>query len=320
MRNAEDRRAATSERVITIVGLIASVGLAIVLPIAAGGDDAKLDVILGTTGFVLGYLLTMDLATRSQLRSIEARLLERLDEVEDRRFGALPLQRLLTVPDIEDAVRDVVSAAADAKAKRMQFLANRTIERIKRDRDATLQISQGIFRCADRREELRLLRYALMDSRASMKAVASLGLKHWNTPSYQEYFETYLEFAPSVQQTRIFLVTPEEMADPAMEAILTEHHAAGVTVFALDKTKLEGELTRPIVLFDDELLLLHTQSQGDDAVDVHFTDEPLRVRDARESFDALLRATRRRRNGVLLWSAKPAAVAPAGTPPLTSAG
>jgi hypothetical protein len=316
----EHRRAGMSERAITVIGLIASIGLSIVLPLVAGGSDAKLDVILGATGFVLGYLLTMDVATRSQLRNIEARLLERIDEVEEHRFGALPLQRLLTVPDIEDAVTDVVSAAADARAKRMQFLANRTIERIKRDRDETLRISQGIFRCADRREELRLLRYALMDSRRSMKAVASLGLDEWRTPKYQEYFETYLEFAPSVKQTRFFLVTPQEMADPAMAAILVEHHAAGVTVFALDKTKLDAELTRPLVLFDDELLLLHTRGHDGEAVDVQFTDDPLRVRDARESFDALLRTTKRKHNSVVLWSPGPVAVAGPAAPPLAPAG
>lgn len=320
MRSEEQRRAAMSERTITVVGLLASIAVAVVLPIVAGSADAKLDVVLGAAGFVLGYLLTMDLATRSQLRGLETRLMERLDEVEERRFGALPLQRLLTVPDIEDAVRDVVAAAADAKAKRMQFLANRTIERIKEDRDETLRISQGVFCCADRREELRLLRYALIDSRRSMKAVAALGLEHWRTPQMQEYFETYLEFGTAIQQLRFFLVTPEELADPAMEAILADHAAAGVTVFALDKTRLDPELTRPIVLFDDELLLLHAKAQAGSTIEVNFTDDPLRVRDACETVDALLRLTKRTRNQVVLWSSGPAAAADPPAPRLSSAG
>lgn len=291
-----------SERTITVVGLFASLGLAILLPLVAGSDSAKLDVILGATGFTLGYVLTMDVALRSQLRGLETRVIERIELAEERRFGALPLQRLLSVPDIEDAVRDVVEAAANARAKRMQFLANRTVERIKSDRDATLQISQGIFKCVDRREELRLLQYALQDTQQSLKAVAGLGLKYWRELRFRDYFDTYLEHAATVTQTRFFLVTTEEMREPEMLKILERHRDAGVTVWALDKTKLERDLTRPLVLFDDQLLLSHTAVQEEqDQVEVHFTDDPLRVRDAVETFDALLRLTRRRRSEVVLW-------------------
>ena len=268
-----------AERSITLIGLALSIGLAVLLPILARSESSQVEVLLGLAGFVAGYLLTMDVATRRRLYEIELRLLDRLDEVEHARFGALPLQRLLTVPDIEDAVRDVVSAAADARAKRMQFLANRTIERIKRDRDETLRISQGIFECADRREELRLIRYALEDTEVSLKAVAGLGLDHWRTHEFTEYFDTYLEFAQRVQQTRIFLVTPAEIAEPEMVAILEHHAQSGVRTYALDKTALPSELTRPLVLFDDALLLSHTNSSGGSRVSVHFTDDTLRVRD-----------------------------------------
>jgi hypothetical protein len=315
-QDQERHGSSNAERSITLIGLALSVGLAVLLPILARSESSQVEVLLGLAGFTAGYLLTMDVATRRRLYELELRLLDRMEEVEHARFGALPLQRLLTVPDIEDAVRDVVSAAADARAKRMQFLANRTIERIKRDRDETLRISQGIFQCADRREELRLIRYALEDSESTVKAVAGLGLDHWRTHEFAEYVDTYLEFAQRVQQTRIFLVTPDEIADPEMIAVLEHHQQAGVRTYAIDKTSLPSELLRPLVLFDDALLLSHTQSNGNGGVSVHFTDDTLRVRDAKEDFDALARRIERRRGKTVLWPAQPVAAVP---PPQSSA-
>lgn len=298
---------AWSERVITSVGLLASIGLGILLPVVASSTNTKVDVLLGASGFLVGYLLTMDVATRSRLGELETRLMARLDEVEAQRYGALPMQRLLTVPEIEEPIRDVVEAAANARAKRMQFLANRTVERIRRDRDETLRISHGIFRCESRQEELRLIRTALADTHRSLKAVAGLGLEHWVTPSFYDYFDTYLEYAESLAQTRIFLVTQQEMADPRMIEILDWHAEAGVDTYALDKDALPDERKAPLVLFDDGLLLSHTITRGAE-IEVHFTDDGLAVRDASERFDALIRLIRRTRNSCLLWRGTSVAV------------
>ena len=106
-------------------------------------ESSQVEVLLGLAGIVAGYLLTMDVATRRRLYELELRLLDRLDEVEHARFGALPLQRL-----------------------------------------------------------------------------------------------------------------------PDMIAILEHHAQSGVRTSALDKTSLPPELTRPLVLFDDALLLSHTDSSG----------------------------------------------------------
>lgn len=291
-----------TERLITVVGLAASVGLAVIAPLVARDQGTRVELILGLTGFLVGYLLTMDVAARARLRALEDSLQRRLEEVERSRYGALPLQRLLSVPDIEESIRDVVSAAADARAKRMQFLANRTIERIKQDREETLQIAQGVFRCADRREELRLVRCALLDSTKTLKAVAGLGLASWRTPEFREYFETYLEFADRLEQTRLFLIDPLELAEPEMLAILERHADAGVRTWALDKTALPSELCRPFVLFDEQLLLLHTVlATGGSGIDVHFTDDFLRVRDAQEDFDSLMRRVSRRGAEFVIW-------------------
>lgn len=316
----------TSDRLITVVGLLGSIGLAVLLPLLAKQHDDAVQILLGMTGFIGGYLLTMDLSFRSRVRQVEttvlerlaeleARALERLDEVDDRRFGALPLQKLLSVPDIEDSVRDVIEAAADAKSKRMQFLANRTIDRIKRDREETVRIASGIFRCADRHEEMRLIRYALTDSTKSLKAVAGLGLDHWRTPEFQEYFDVYLEFATSLKQQRVFLVTQEEMKDPVMLRLLERHAEAGVETVAFDKTALSEERRRPIVLFDDALLLLHGPAATKTGLDVHFTDDYLAVREAREDFESLLQFGQRRPEMILWPPTGPRAVAelrPAG--------
>lgn len=308
-----------TERLITGVGLTLSLVLSILLPVLAQNPSAQANALLGTSGFLVGYLLTMDAATRARLTEIETAILSRLGEVEEARFGALPLQRLLAVPDIEEAVCDVVTAAADARSKRMQFLANRTIERIQEDRDATLKIAQGIFTCADRRQELRLLRLALLDSNDSMKAVAGLGLEHWRTPEFQQYFATYFEASTHLRQTRIFLVTPEEATSPEMIDILQQHADAGVTTYAVNKNALPAELRRPMVLFDDSLLLLHSTS-GSEGIDVQFTDDPRRVRDAREDFQSLLGRIGWQRHSILLWSsAHPVApVAPVQAVPARS--
>lgn len=300
------------ERLVTIIGLVLSIGVAVAVPALAGQRGAQISVILGLLAFTTGYLLTMDLANRVRVRAMESRLLRRFEEAERSRFGALPLQRLLTVPDIEASVRDVVSAAADARAKRMQFLANRTIEQIQLSREEVLRISQGTFVCADRREELRLLRYALMDSRVSVKAVAALGLEHWRTHDFGEYFDVYLEFAAELEQTRIFLVEPDEVRDPVMVEILEHHAAAGVETYALDKTSLPPELCRPLVLFDDSLLLQHSK-MVDANVQVQFTDDFVQLRDARESLAALSRRKGTGRGSLQLWPARAADVAPTGT-------
>lgn len=306
----------TSDRLITVVGILSSAGLAILLPVLSKQHDDAVQILLGLTGFIGGYVLTMDLALRSRVKQVEeallARLAEveerslaRLDEVDSRRFGALPLQKLLSVPDIEDSVRDVIEAAANAKSKRMQFLANRTIDRIKRDREETVRIASGIFRCADRREEMRLIRYALSDSHKSLKAVAGLGLGHWCKPEFQEYFDVYLEFAGSLRQQRIFLVTADEAQDPVMLRLLERHAAAGVETVAYDKAALSPHRCRPIVLFDDALLLLHGPAATDGGLDVQFTDDYSAVREAREDFDSLLHTGRRRPELVLWPSATP---------------
>lgn len=295
-----------SERAITVSGLVISILGAFVVPSLVVDADPATDIIIGLVSFGVGYLMTMDLAFRARARETEGQLLRRIDEVDQRRYGALPMQRLLSVPEIEDAVRDMVEAAANARSKRMPFLANRTIERIQRDRNETLRIASGIFRCATRREELRLLRYALDDSVESMDAVAGLGLDHWSTPEFREYFDIYLEHAPRIRQTRIFLVTRAEMRSPEMLEILENHASQGVTLYALDREQVPEPLRRPLVLFDSELLLSHTRRDPSLlGAEVQFTDDPSRVLEAREDMASLLRIARRPGSPAVLYTAEP---------------
>ncbi|MGH2906547.1 MAG: hypothetical protein ACRDKI_07225 [Solirubrobacterales bacterium] len=294
--------ASAAEKWIGGVGLLLSFGLAALVPVVAQSKDSEIDVLLGIAGFLAGFVITMDLTGRARMREIESRVIARLDEVEEARFGALPLQRLLSVPDIEDAIVDLVEAASEARAKRMSFLANRTIERINEDRDETIRISQGIFRCEDRREELRVVRSALEDSKRIVKAVAALGIDAWKTDDFDEYFDVYLDFTESLLQTRMFIVEPEDMDDPAMVDLLEKHAAAGVETLALNKNVLPKTLVKPIVIFDDALLLVHSDRHRDGAIEVHFTDEPQDVRDAVEDFDSLTRRARRNAKGLVLWN------------------
>lgn len=298
-----------TERWIGVVGLVLSVGLSIVVPLMAQSSSSQIDVLLGIGGFVIGFLITMDLTTRAHLRAIEDRLMERLAEVEESRYGALPMQRLLSVPDIEDAITDIVIAAAEARSKRMPFLANRTIERIHNDRNETLRISQGIFRCEDRREELRLLRGALEDSQFTVNATSALGIDAWLSDEFTEYFDIYLDFAEALNQTRVFLVEEGDVDNPDMLELLERHAKTGVNTFAVDKARLPSTASRPAVIFDDSLLLVHSSMIVGDRREVHFTDDPNHVRDAIEDFDNLMRRIRRKGEAVL-WSSESGTVTP----------
>jgi hypothetical protein len=227
--------------------------------------------------------------------------MRRATEVEKARYDALPLQGLIAVPEIQEPIRDIVAAAVSARTKRMPFLANRTIERIRDDCVETLRISHGRFSCKDQREQLRLIRSALEDTKQTLKAVSGLGLSEWRKDYFADYFDLYLEFARAIKQERIFLVTEGEVRDPEMLDILRRHQEAGVTTYALDRQRIGPELSQPIVLFDNALLLLHTTMPAQGRVDVSFTDDANQVREAVESFEALLSKARRRQKTVF-WS------------------
>lgn len=278
MADRERRTSHVSESAATWLGITISVALAIGVPLVVPGDTAT-DVLIGLVSFTLGYVLTMDVAVRVRLREVEAHLMRRLDAVDERRFGSLPIQRLLQVPEIEEAVRDIVSAAATARSRRMPFLANRTIERIRRERHLTERVAQGTFLVEDRREELRLVRLALQDSEQSLDAVAGLGLEAWRTYEMQEYFDLYLEHADRLRQRRIFLVERHEIEDEEM-------------IELLDRDRLSAALCRPLVLFDEGLLLLHAR-QSEGGIEVKFTDDPLRTAESRQDMNSLLAVARR---------------------------
>lgn len=302
-----------TEKIITVVGLVITVAMTVLIPIVAKSSDVLIEIIAAVVTFTAGYVLTMDVAHRAVVKSLEDRVQERLDEVEASRFGALPLQQLLGLPEIEDSIREMVDAAASARAKRMQFLANRTVEHIRESRIETRKIANGVFLCQDRREEFRLLRLALTDTETRVDAVASLGLESWRQPEFIEYFGAYLDFARSVHQQRYFLVTPEEAADPFMQDLLLEHHEAGVEVYAVNKLVLPSELLRPVVMFDRALLLLHRKPVGDDHMEVSFTDDEPEVRDALEGVLSLERMVAKARPNTVLWT-PPGADAPPPDP------
>lgn len=300
MADRESRTSHVSESAATWLGITISVALAIGVPLVVPGDTAT-DVLIGLVSFTLGYVLTMDVAVRVRLREVEAHLMRRLDAVDERRFGSLPIQRLLQVPEIEEAVRDIVSAAATARSRRMPFLANRTIERIRRERHLTERVAQGTFLVEDRREELRLVRLALQDSEQSLDAVAGLGLEAWRTYEMQEYFDLYLEHADRLRQRRIFLVERHEIEDEEMIELLDRHADAGVEVYALDRDRLSAALCRPLVLFDEGLLLLHAR-QSEGGIEVKFTDDPLRTAESRQDMNSLLAVARRGDPEIVLYA------------------
>lgn len=291
-----------SEKLILVIGSLVSLAAAFVVPLGLAGRDAEASLTTAAVTFTVGYLITMEAASRARASQMEERLLQRMAEMEARRFGALPLQRLLSVPEIETAVTDIVQIVADARSRPMPFLANRTIERIIAASSETRQVASGVFQCLNRREELRLLRHALEDSKVSLKAVAGLGLDHWRTFEYQEYFDVYLEYADRINQERFFIVTPEELEDPVMLDLLQRHADAGVRVKAVSRSLVPEQLQCPMVVFDDRLLLLHQRRDvSGESVQVSFTDADNRVRECVEDFASLSRWLQRSPEAVL-WS------------------
>lgn len=300
----EDHR--LSERTITGLGLLFSLGLA-ALPLVAGSHDSYTEAILGLVGFIAGYVLTMDVAGRVRTRRHEERVLKRLDAIEDARYGALAQLRAL--PELEEAVSDLADAVGEARGREVPFLANRAVEHFKRNLADALRVTQGRFKLPNRLAELRLLREALDDYRtaragASIKAVAGLGLEHWRSPDFTEYFDACLGYGDALEQTRIFLVTRDEARDPAMIEILEKHVGVGVAVsaFALDKERLPDELCRPIMLFGNDLLMLHSRAV-DGGFEVLFSDDPLDLEKAHRNFLSLIHRKNTDRSGSLvLWS------------------
>lgn len=293
---------------------------AVVVPAAASDEDLRVDLILGSTTGLFILVTALEAAHRAAAEKVEKqlddqleevehrraemerRLMKRLDEVESQRFGALPLQRLLSVPEIEATIRDVVERAADVSARRSPFIAKHMMNRIIRNGETTAQIAAGVFRCADRREEIDLVQSALEMTEREVLAVAGLGLDHWPTPDYRNYFAAYLEHVPRVQQRRIFLVTDDDMSDPAMEEILQWHADHGVETVAVRKTEIPEDLDRPMVVFDESLILLHTRRSPDRiGAEVHFSDSPSTVARARGNFFELLRLARSVRRDIVLW-------------------
>lgn len=290
------------EKLILVIGSVISLAAAFVAPLALTGRDAEASLTAAAATFTVGYLITMEAASRARMSQVEGRLLQRIDEMEARRFGALPLQRLLSVPEIETAVTDIVQIVADARSRPMPFLANRTIERIIAASSETRQVASGVFHCVNRREELRLLRHALDDTKVSLKAVAGLGLEQWRKFEYQEYFDVYMEYADRINQERYFIVTAQELDDPIMSCLLQRHADAGVRVKAVSRTLVPEQLQCPMVVFDDRLLLLHQRRDvSGDAVQVSFTDADNRVRECTEDFASLSRWLQRSPEAVL-WS------------------
>jgi hypothetical protein len=107
-----------------------------------------------------------------------------------------------------------------------------------------------------------------------------------------------------MEQSRIFLTSPEEVREQAMIDILEMHADQKVETYALDRSQLPQHLCRPFVLFDEVLLLSYPQAPTESGGDVHFTDDSVRIDEALENWQSLIGLSRRPHSDVVLWTSE----------------
>jgi hypothetical protein len=147
-----------------------------------------------------------------------------------------------------------------------------TIERIDQYATDIRRASEGRFVCSTPEDELALLRKALAATHGTVFAIAALGLDHWRSPHFHNYFRAYHSYGKTLEITRVFLISKHDLEDDDMRKILKAHHAHDVKAYALDRDSLPDDGRRSVVLFDEALVLVHSRGDADTTRQVEFID------------------------------------------------
>jgi hypothetical protein len=277
----------------TALSLILAVSLA-----AATSLSVQMAVVIGLLSTLIGLAITAYVALEGHI-----------NQMNDARIGALPLQRLLAIPDLEGSIVRLVDAAAQTKAAHGAFLQSLVRETLDDACERVTGISDGSVRCeAD--DELRLVRRALEHTERRVIAVAARGTDWWVRPEADIYWRAYGDAAQRLDISRIFVIRDETQA--AMEEVLLRHHKLAMKTFTVRADQVPPDRIRAVVVFDDKLLHRHApRHETDEGYRIEFTDRPDDIVRAQETFNILLDLAEE-------WTPRAAGTAVEGSPPVTN--
>lgn len=253
--------------IVTFASIILSVILIVFTSVAV-----QVGVIVGFTPLTLSLGYAAYSAIRLQIA-----------EVDDRRLGSLPLQQLLSIPEIEAPLVSVVANIARIKETHGRFMFRLASECVSETARYISDIADGSYVCTSN-EELRLVRMALDDTDRQVRAVAARGAAWWELPEADAYWHAYEAAAHRLDITRVFLVLPDE-DNMVLERVLERHAQAGMKTFVVDAEHVPAHHLRPLVIFDERLI--HRQANDSQAVGtfrVEFSDRAEDLLSAEESF------------------------------------
>jgi hypothetical protein len=254
----------------TALSLLLAVGLAIATSMAV-----QVAVLVGLLTTLIGMAITAFIAIE-----------EHLERIDRARIGALPLQRLFSIPDLERTVVRTVAAAAEIAQERGPFMESLASETLEKAMDRMEGIADGVVPC-ESADELRLVRRALDHCTHQVRAVAARGTDWWRRPEADLYWRAYGAAAERISIERIFVLRSE--IDEHMHQVLTRHHRLGMKTYVVRADELPEERIEPLVVFDQELVHRHAaQRHSRDAYRIEFSTRPDDILRAEENFIAIL--------------------------------
>jgi hypothetical protein len=253
--------------VVTLAAVVLSIILVIFTSL-----DVQVAVIVSFTPLILSLGFAAYSAIRIELAAVDSR-----------RFGALPLQQLTTLPEIEPSIVRVVDDAARIKQNRGPFMLQVASEQAQQAAKSIREIADGGHICTSD-DELRLVRLAVAHTQRRVRAVAARGASWWERPEADAYWHAYEEAANRLEITRVFIVRPDE-DNVVLERVLARHLRAGMKTFVVDAGRVPEHHIRPLVIFDENLI--HRQPEYDQpgrTFRVEFSDRPEDLLAAEETF------------------------------------
>lgn len=254
----------------TALSLILAVTLA-----AATSLNVQMAVVVGLLSTLIGLAITAFVGLEGHI-----------NQINDARIGALPLHRLLAIPDLEGVITQLVDATAETKAAHGAFLQSLARETLEEACGRVTGISDGSV-CCEAEDELRLVRRALAHTERRVSAVAARGTEWWVRPEADVYWRAYGEAAQRLDIARIFII--RDGAEAEMEHVLLRHYKLAMKTFIVRADHVPPDRIRALVVFDDKLLHRHApRHEADPGYQVEFTDRPDDIIRAQETFNILL--------------------------------
>jgi hypothetical protein len=207
-----------------------------------------------------------------------------LEEIDERRVAALPLQLLPSVHEIEPAIVSIVQNVAEIKECHGSLMTQMANERVRRAAEDIGRLADGVYTCTNK-EELPCVRAALADTKRRVRAVAARGMHWWDSADADAYWQAYEQVAHRLEITRVFILHPGEDED-ALRRVIARHTKAGMHTFVLHAEKVPEHHIKPVVIFDENLM--HRSGDDRDATDedfkVEFSRRPADIVAAEETF------------------------------------